>query len=177
MRWAKNSAMKNQRGTTSLAEYAVTVFLVIAVVTAMTMYVQRTLQARMRDARHYMAKTVGEKCDLYCGEAAGLTTWLVNTGSANFDNTQCGGLTNLDCEQSTGMISVQRVGDQYEPYYAQVSAQVDSEKLRNKKLMASTSASGIFMDQSNAQTQTSSFSNQASPSHARTMDDNVLVTE
>ena len=65
----------NQRGTIFLSEYAVTFFLVIAVVTAMAVYVQRAFQARLRDARHYMIENVKSVCtdgdNVNCLRAAG----------------------------------------------------------------------------------------------------------
>ena len=82
---------QNQHGSTSLAEYAVTVFLVIATLTAMTVYVQRTFQARMRDARHYMVSTVGDACDpVYCSPAANLGNYLRNVGGEPMTLTKVG---------------------------------------------------------------------------------------
>ena len=49
---------KNKRAQSSAVEYVVTFFLVVAVITGMSRYVQRTLQAKARDALHYMADTV-----------------------------------------------------------------------------------------------------------------------
>ena len=39
-------------------EYALTLFLVVGVITAMTIYVRRALQAQLYDARRYMFNTV-----------------------------------------------------------------------------------------------------------------------
>lgn len=148
----------DHKGTTSLAEYAVTVFLVVATITAMTIYIQRTLQARMRDARHYMVKTVGEECDqVYCGPAANLGTYQFNVG----------GLP----------AGVQRIGDQYEPYYAQVNSIVDNDRARNKRLVASSGSAGIFMDDRQTTTNTSTYSNQAAPSYARTDRDRTVTSD
>jgi hypothetical protein len=146
---------QNNKGATSLAEYAVTVFLVIATITAMTTYVQRTLQARMRDARHYMVTNVSEACDPgYCGPAADLKKYQVNVG----------GIT----------IEKQKIGEQYEPYYAQVNAQVSSDREKSRALMASDQTAGTFMGLDNSQTAMVSLSNQAAPGHARTADDQAL---
>ena len=41
-----------------LGEYALTLFLVVGVMTAMTVYIRRVLQARLFDARKYMINTV-----------------------------------------------------------------------------------------------------------------------
>lgn len=62
---------RGQLGQTSLPEYVVTFFLVIGVIVAMTAYVQRTLQARMRDARNYAIKTGYDACDANCLNATG----------------------------------------------------------------------------------------------------------
>lgn len=140
-----------------MAEYAVTIFLVIATITAMTIYIQRTLQSRMRDARHYMAKTVGDSCDeVYCGPAANLGKYVTNVGGL----------------QAT----VQKMGDQYEPYYAQVASVVNNDKERSKKLAASDADAGTFMDVRVSQTRSVTTSNQAAPAYARTDDDQVLVS-
>jgi hypothetical protein len=63
----------NQRGTTALVEYAVTILLVVATLVAMTTYVRRAFQARMRDARHYAIVNISPACDGNCMNAAGLT--------------------------------------------------------------------------------------------------------
>ena len=63
---------RSQQGTTSLAEYAVTLLLVMAAVSAIATYVQRTLQARTRDARHYMITTVSNACNANCMNATNL---------------------------------------------------------------------------------------------------------
>ena len=62
----------NQRGVGSVSEYVVTFFLVVAVVVAMTTYVQRGIQARMYDARQHVIKTVSDNCDSNCMAATGL---------------------------------------------------------------------------------------------------------
>ena len=49
--------LRDTRGQSSLPEYVVTFFIVIAVVVAMSVYIQRGLQARMHDARNYMVQS------------------------------------------------------------------------------------------------------------------------
>ena len=54
-----------------IAEYVVTVAIVIAVFTTMTIFVRRALQGRIRDARNYMVKTAS---DAYVATQNGETT-------------------------------------------------------------------------------------------------------
>ncbi len=61
-------------GQASLPEYVVTFFLVVAVIVAMSVYVQRGLQARIRDMRNYAVDTASKNCDTDCKIAAGLTS-------------------------------------------------------------------------------------------------------
>ena len=60
---------RNQRGSILLSEYVVTFFLVITVVGIMSIYIQRTFQARLRDARHHMISSVNSACDANCMQA------------------------------------------------------------------------------------------------------------
>src|SRR3569623_1292015 len=61
---------RNRKGTATLAEYSITILLVVAALTAMTTYVKRALQAKMRDARHYMIETATTGCEVNCRNAA-----------------------------------------------------------------------------------------------------------
>lgn len=63
-------SLKNEHGVGELAEYVITVFIVIAALSAMTTFVRRSLQARIRDARHYMISNVNSACDTNCMNAA-----------------------------------------------------------------------------------------------------------
>jgi hypothetical protein len=49
---------KNRKGQTSAVEYALTFFLVVAVLVSMSAYVRRAIQGRTRDALNFMAETV-----------------------------------------------------------------------------------------------------------------------
>lgn len=61
------------KGQTTLPEYVVTFFLVIAVIVAMSVYVQRALQGRIYDARNYAVNMGNAACDADCRAAAGVT--------------------------------------------------------------------------------------------------------
>jgi len=50
--------LKAKKAQASTAEYALTFFLVVGVMIAMTIYVRRALQARIRDARIYAVNSV-----------------------------------------------------------------------------------------------------------------------
>ena len=51
----------NRKGQGMAVEYAITFFLVMAVLTSMSLYVRRLLQARARDALRFMAITVNKQ--------------------------------------------------------------------------------------------------------------------
>jgi len=61
----------NNKGQAVLAEHAMIFFVVIAALTAMTVLVQRGLQARVHDVRDYMINAVNSACDANCQQAAG----------------------------------------------------------------------------------------------------------
>lgn len=63
----------DNRGQSSLPEYVVTFFIVIATVVAMTVYIQRSLQARIKDSRDYMVGLASANCDGDCRAAAGIS--------------------------------------------------------------------------------------------------------
>ena len=62
----------SHRGVVSFGEYAVAFFLVIAAAVVMTSYIQRSIQARIRDARVYMINSASQACDANCMIATGL---------------------------------------------------------------------------------------------------------
>ncbi len=51
-----------QQGTVSISEYILVFILVVAVVAAMAVYIQRSLQGRLRDGRHYAMTKFREEC-------------------------------------------------------------------------------------------------------------------
>ena len=63
-------AATNNKGQSSLPEYVVTFFVVVAAGVAMTTYIQRSLQAKMKDGRDYMIALAGNECDDACRAAA-----------------------------------------------------------------------------------------------------------
>ncbi len=141
----------NHRGVATMAEYAVTFFLVIALVMAMAVYIQRTLQGRMRDARIYMVETASSACGSDCLNATGLSA----------DSTT--------------------IGMQYEPYYIQTNAVISRQDQNVKTLEGvgyydsqgiPRFGTGIFRAQTNAQNQAAANSNQLAPAAA--VNDKVL---
>ena len=52
--------LKNNKGQGIAVQYVLTFFLVIGVVSAMSVYFRRALLSRIRDARNYMVRTVDE---------------------------------------------------------------------------------------------------------------------
>ncbi|MBI3601834.1 MAG: hypothetical protein HY209_02970 [Candidatus Omnitrophica bacterium] len=127
---------RRQQGVTSLAEYTMTFFLVIAVVVAMTTYIQRSLQARIRDARHYMIAAVSNQCDANCMNATGLAG--SNTIGEQYE-------------------------PYYAAVNATVSA---DSLVRKGLLAPGVGSTGIFRAQTNEQNQSASDSNQLPPVNA-----------
>lgn len=65
--------LKNHRGQTTAMEYVMMFFLVSAMMAAMSLYIKRAVQGRMRDARRYMLLQVNA---VYTGNIAlGNLTW------------------------------------------------------------------------------------------------------
>ena len=63
----------NNKGQAILAEYVMIFFVVIAALVGMTVFVQRSLEARVHDARNYLTSSVVNSgaCDANCVAAAG----------------------------------------------------------------------------------------------------------
>ncbi len=53
--------LKNQRAQATLTEYAVVIFIVVAMLTAMGTYVKRALQGRINDARDTAFQTIKDR--------------------------------------------------------------------------------------------------------------------
>lgn len=166
---------RDQRGVSTLSEYAVTVFLVVVTISAMSLYVQRTFQGRVHDARHYMVKNINDGCDLYCGEAAGLSKWLINVSDDSI-NSQCDNLNNMECAKEQAFIYQQKMPEQYEPYYAQVKSDVAADSDHSKGLYASNNKSGTFFSRDNSQSQSATISNTAAPKKSWSRHDVWLVS-
>ena len=62
---------KSSKGQAVVPEYVVGFLLVIAAMIAMTVYLQRAFQARVRDAKIYMMDTAANGCSADCKAAAG----------------------------------------------------------------------------------------------------------
>ncbi len=65
--------ISGNKGQSSLSDYVVTFFIVIAAAVAMTTYIQRSLQAKTKDARDYMVGLAASECDSDCRAAAGIS--------------------------------------------------------------------------------------------------------
>lgn len=73
--------MKNNSGQAVAVEYAVIFLIVVAVIVAMTTYVNRALQGRIHDARNYMYIQVNSVYNVYRNGImpAGYEPYYVNT--------------------------------------------------------------------------------------------------
>jgi len=91
----------NKKGQAVLSEYVMIFFVVIAAIVAMTVFVQRSLQGRIHDARNYMIDSV------------------TNTGACD-----------ANCLLATGATTNQ-IPYQYEPYYAQVLSDTEHNEALN----------------------------------------------
>ncbi len=61
----------NKRGQATLPEYVLLLMIVVAFVTAITIYVQRGLQARILDGRNYAVDQARRECNGNCLAATG----------------------------------------------------------------------------------------------------------
>jgi len=57
--------LRNNSAQSVIGEYVLILFLIVGMMTAMTIYFRRTVQARIRDARHYMVETVRNRTGDY----------------------------------------------------------------------------------------------------------------
>ena len=92
-----------RKGQAVVPEHVVVFFIVVAALTAMTVYVKRALQARVRDSNIYMVNVASNACAQ--AEAGRTAAWNVDCqGAANFQNGQ--------------------LRPEYEPYYGMVNSDV-----------------------------------------------------
>ncbi|MEI7999052.1 MAG: hypothetical protein WCH62_06055 [Candidatus Omnitrophota bacterium] len=114
----------NQHGAAAFSEYVVTFFLVVGFIVTMTTYMQRTLQARVHDARTYMINAVSRECGVNCMNATGLSSTSYT------------------------------IGEQYEPYYTQINATTNTDSLSHKGLLATgIGGTGTFIARTNQKNQ------------------------
>jgi hypothetical protein len=103
----------------------------------MGVYVQRSLQGRIRDARIYMVETVSSECKEDCLNATGLPK------------------------------DSPHIGMQYEPYYSQYNAIVTRSSSDVKTHMGTgIGGTGVFGAQVNSQNQSDANSTQLPPAAA-----------
>lgn len=134
------NGLASRRGQTILPEYVVGFFLVIAALVAMSLYVQRTLQARVRDAKLYMVDRASSACAQVDALSGGQTNCLGAAGAVN------------------GHINAE-----YEPYYTQVSSLVD----RSQNQQKSVELGSTFRKLYNQSTQINGYSVQLPPVEAK----------
>ncbi len=146
-KWRRQSrSRRDQRGSTSLGEYALTIFLVVGVVVVMTTYVRRSLEGRMRDARHYMINAVSNVCS-----------------------------SDVNCMNATNLGGKNAIGEQYEPYYISVVGNQNLDSFKRKGLYVASSGKEEFDSYSNIETQGNSYSGQAPPRVSGTAADGVMM--
>jgi hypothetical protein len=133
-------SLRNQRGVTAVAEHAITILLVVATLIAMTAYVRRSLQARVRDARHYMIQTINSAC---------------------VDTIEPGTQVRKGCRTAANINGL-NMSEQYEPYYTHTSAAIEQDRTNYKRLFASSGV-GNFVEDLNTQIKTSAGSDQWAP--------------
>jgi len=127
---------RSHSGQSILSEQMMIFFIVIGVVVAVTVYVQRTFKARIHDAQDFMINSVA-------------------------DNNVC----DANCLMATG----NKISNEYEPYYQQLTAQ--SQMQREQDLTAAQGNANVigavYRKFFNQEIQTSSFSNQLPPELAQ----------
>ena len=148
------SMIRNRQGQTVIPEYVIMVFIGIGAMTAITVYVQRALQARAHDAQTYMIKEASQGCDANCLDAAGAT--------------QHQHTITLDHVPFNTVEADRRFDNQYEPYYGQTSSAVKSDQQETKMLLApGAGTAGIYRRVSGQVTQVNSVSTQLPPEAAQ----------
>ncbi len=109
--------LKNMKAQVMLGEYLLVFFLVVGMISAMTIYIRRTLQGRIRDARYRMVDMVKNRTgNLYTGTTImrSYEPYYANTESdvvRSFRDTQLlfssnlgsSGLYQKDLNQATNM--------------------------------------------------------------------------
>jgi len=64
----------NNKGQSVISEYVMIFFVVIAAAVAMTVFVQRSFEARVHDARNFLINSANSACDANCLQATGGTS-------------------------------------------------------------------------------------------------------
>ena len=140
--------MCNQKGQTIMPQYTLAVFLAIAAIMAISLFVQRALQARYRDTKNYMVEMASSGC--VQADASG--------GSEGA----------LHCGAAAGMGDGKSLKYEYEPYYGLVSSNVDRAYEDSKELSGGgIGSTGIFKKTFKEQTAVETRSEQAPPSAAK----------
>lgn len=125
----------NNKGQAVLSEYVMIFFVVIAAVVAMTTFIQRGFEARVHDARNFVADAVTNSgaCDANCLNAAGITG--------------------------------NQIPHEYEPYYAQMLSDVASNKQEDAGTTTGNAQvlGAVYTKSTNEATATISTSNQLPP--------------
>ncbi len=104
-----------RKGQLVMSEYVLLFFVVVASISAMTLFVQRGLQARHRDANMYAVDLASQACEQL--SASG-----------------------VDCKGAAG---VNGFAYQYEPYYGQSKADI-GRKMADKKVIDGTGQWGKY---------------------------------
>ncbi len=125
----------SQKGQSILPEYVVMFFFVIAAMVSMTVYVQRGLQARQRDAKAYFMKTASDACKQADAASGG----------------------KLDCAGAAS-IGTGNFAREYEPYYGDVASKVSRDSTDSKRMLG-----GIARTTSNRVTEATTNSAQQPP--------------
>jgi hypothetical protein len=131
-----NNFGRGRQGQSIAPGYVLTFFLVISAIVAMSVYVQRTMQARIYDTRNHMVGSVDDVCDENCRKAAGVSDKVLENG-----------------DTVNGQIPVE-----YEPYYTQVEASTQRNSDNKTRILASKGRAGIYnkeIDEHNEMTTTS----------------------
>ncbi len=120
-------------------EYALGSLVAIAAIAAISLHVQRGLQAKMRDARVFMVDTASKGC----------------VASADPDV--------VDCQDAAG-VKNGRIADEYEPYYTKSDAAVSrNQHTENILLGGGIGSTGIVRKTAAETTRVSSLSEQLPP--------------
>ena len=145
--------MRSHKGQMIFAEQMVLFFIVISAVVATTVYVQRALQARVRNAKIYMVDAAYNGC----AQVTSINGVVCNGTSCVTTNSPA-----IDCAGAAN-VTQGHFDYEYEPYYAVVNSLVG----KNSAAIMTEQINGVVNREFADQVRVNSESRQLPPSEAR----------
>ena len=132
--------MNGRKGQANFGEYVLILFLVVGAASAMSVYLRRAVQARIRDAGHFVSTSAASTAN-YIGQIPDPDVFGGFTGNVYY---------------------------QYEPYYLNTASTINSRTTQTDRLESSIgTTSGIFTKDIDEETSTQTESVTAAPGLAQ----------